>query len=35
VAELWRCDSRWHCPHGRPIMLRIGYDQIARHFERR
>jgi DNA mismatch repair ATPase MutL len=27
-------DYRAHCPHGRPVLLRIGVPEIARRFGR-
>jgi len=27
-------DFRAHCPHGRPVLLRIGINEIARRFGR-
>jgi DNA mismatch repair protein MutL len=33
-AALDRVDFRAHCPHGRPVLLRIRVDEIARRFGR-
>jgi DNA mismatch repair protein MutL len=34
VDRLQQCTNPMHCPHGRPTMLRIGPDDIARMFKR-
>jgi DNA mismatch repair protein MutL len=34
VARLMRCDNPMHCPHGRPTMVRIESDAVARMFKR-
>jgi DNA mismatch repair protein MutL len=34
VARLARCENPMHCPHGRPTVVRIGADDIARMFKR-
>ena len=33
-ASLDAIDFRAHCPHGRPVLLRIRVDEIARRFGR-
>ena len=35
LGELFRCETLTTCPHGRPIILRIGLDEIERGFHRR
>lgn len=35
LDELIRCETPTTCPHGRPIVLRIGRDEIERGFHRR
>jgi DNA mismatch repair protein MutL len=34
LARLVRCSNPMHCPHGRPTMVRIEADEIARIFKR-
>jgi len=34
VADLSGCETPMHCPHGRPVMLRITLDQIERRIGR-
>ncbi|MBV8530425.1 MAG: DNA mismatch repair endonuclease MutL [Candidatus Eremiobacteraeota bacterium] len=34
VEGLQACENPMHCPHGRPTMVRLGYDEIARMFKR-
>ncbi|HEY1868535.1 MAG TPA: DNA mismatch repair endonuclease MutL, partial [Candidatus Cybelea sp.] len=34
VERLQRCDNPMHCPHGRPTMVRLGPQEIARMFKR-
>jgi len=34
VARLMRCRNPMHCPHGRPTMVRIEADAVARMFKR-
>ena len=34
VARLMRCKNPMHCPHGRPTMVRIEPDAVARMFKR-
>jgi DNA mismatch repair protein MutL len=34
VDRLARCVNPMHCPHGRPTMVRLGPDEIARMFKR-
>ncbi len=34
LARLVRCDNPMHCPHGRPTIVRIEADAIARMFRR-
>jgi DNA mismatch repair protein MutL len=34
VDRLARCINPMHCPHGRPTMVRLGPDDIARMFKR-
>ncbi|MGC8484537.1 MAG: hypothetical protein ACP5O6_02725, partial [Candidatus Baltobacteraceae bacterium] len=34
VDDLQRCANPMHCPHGRPTMLRIEPDMVARLFKR-
>jgi DNA mismatch repair protein MutL len=34
LARLMRCDNPMHCPHGRPTIVRIEADAIARMFKR-
>jgi DNA mismatch repair protein MutL len=34
VERLQQCRNPMHCPHGRPTMLRLGSDEIARMFKR-
>jgi DNA mismatch repair protein MutL len=34
LASLDAVDFRGHCPHGRPVLLRIQVDEIARRFGR-
>jgi DNA mismatch repair protein MutL len=35
LGELFRCETPTTCPHGRPIILRIGLEEIERGFHRR
>ena len=34
LDELFRCDSPFTCPHGRPIVLRVGIEEVLRGFKR-
>jgi DNA mismatch repair protein MutL len=34
IAQLERCSNPMHCPHGRPTIVRIESDEIARLFKR-
>jgi DNA mismatch repair protein MutL len=34
IAQLERCANPMHCPHGRPTIVRIEPDEIARLFKR-
>jgi DNA mismatch repair protein MutL len=34
VADLSACDQPMHCPHGRPVMLRMTLDQIEKRIGR-
>ncbi len=34
IERLQRCRNPMHCPHGRPTMVRIGPDEVARMFKR-
>jgi DNA mismatch repair protein MutL len=34
VERLKACDNPMHCPHGRPTMIFLGHDEIARMFKR-
>jgi DNA mismatch repair protein MutL len=34
VARLMRCENPMHCPHGRPTIVRIEAEQVARMFKR-
>jgi len=34
IARLVRCENAMHCPHGRPTIVRIEADAIARMFRR-
>jgi len=34
VADLSACETPMHCPHGRPVMLRLTLDQIERRIGR-
>lgn len=34
VRRLQKCRNPMHCPHGRPTMLRLGHEEIARLFKR-
>ncbi len=34
LERLVRCENPMHCPHGRPTIVRIGPDAIARMFKR-
>jgi DNA mismatch repair protein MutL len=34
VRRLQECSNPMHCPHGRPTMIRLGSDDIARMFKR-
>ncbi len=34
VERLQKCDNPMHCPHGRPTMVRLGPQEIARMFKR-
>lgn len=34
VDRLQQCSNPMHCPHGRPTMIRLGPDEIARMFKR-
>ncbi len=34
VRGLWACRRPTHCPHGRPVLLRVDFSAIDRAFER-
>jgi DNA mismatch repair protein MutL len=34
VERLQKCENPMHCPHGRPTMIRLGPQEIARLFKR-
>ena len=34
LDELFRCDNPFTCPHGRPIVLRMGIEEVLRGFKR-
>jgi DNA mismatch repair protein MutL len=34
LAGLTRLEEGWTCPHGRPVLLRLGFPAIEKHFER-
>jgi DNA mismatch repair protein MutL len=34
IERLQACENPMHCPHGRPTMVRLGPDEIARMFKR-
>jgi DNA mismatch repair protein MutL len=34
VERLQRCENPMHCPHGRPTIVRLEADRIARLFKR-
>ena len=34
IERLVRCENPMHCPHGRPTMVRIEPDDVARMFKR-
>jgi DNA mismatch repair protein MutL len=34
VERLRTCENPMHCPHGRPTMVRLGHEDIARMFKR-
>ncbi len=34
LDELFRCDNPFTCPHGRPIVLRVGIEEVLRGFKR-
>ncbi len=34
LDELFRCDTPFTCPHGRPIVLRVGIEEVLRSFKR-
>ncbi|HTA53525.1 MAG TPA: DNA mismatch repair endonuclease MutL [Candidatus Acidoferrales bacterium] len=34
IQRLQTCENPMHCPHGRPTMVRLGPDEIARMFKR-
>ena len=34
VERLQQCENPMHCPHGRPTIIRLEPDQIARMFKR-
>lgn len=35
LEQLSTCSDPFHCPHGRPTLLRLGLGELARHFGRR
>lgn len=34
LAGLAQCQEPWRCPHGRPTLVRMGLDELARRFGR-
>lgn len=35
LRQLAGCRDPFHCPHGRPTLLRLGWSELERHFGRR
>jgi DNA mismatch repair protein MutL len=35
VKDLFHCENPYTCPHGRPTVFRMNYDELARQFLRR
>lgn len=35
VKDLFKCENPYTCPHGRPTIFRIGYDELGKKFLRR
>ena len=35
LADLFRCEMPWCCPHGRPTLIQISYPELERKFGRR
>ena len=35
LEDLSQIQEGWTCPHGRPILFRLGFSAIEKHFERR
>jgi DNA mismatch repair protein MutL len=35
VKDLFRCDNPYTCPHGRPTVFRMNYEELAKKFLRR
>ena len=34
IAELFSLEDPYHCPHGRPTMIRLSRSEVERKFKR-
>lgn len=34
IEDMKHCRQPYHCPHGRPTIIRLTLKQLAREFER-
>ncbi len=35
MADLFKCEVPWSCPHGRPPFVRLGLEELEKYFDRR
>ncbi len=35
LSELFKCENPFYCPHGRPILIRLGIEDIEKLFKRK
>jgi DNA mismatch repair protein MutL len=35
IKDLFKCENPYTCPHGRPTIFRMSYDELAKKFLRR
>jgi len=35
IKDLFRCENPYTCPHGRPTVFRMSYEELGKKFLRR